>query len=254
MKDALGGVRSVLVLGGTSDLGLASVKALSLRGDAVVVLAGRDEDALSRAGKELGISARVETVVWDAATGASGAEDVIAAGFAAAGGDVDVVIAAAGVLGDQPRSEIDAAFAADVLNVNVVGVGAACLAAGQRLKQQGHGTLVVLSSVAGVRARRDNFVYGASKAGLDAIGAGLADALHGSGARVIVVRPGFVHTKMTEGMTPAPFSTTADVVGRAVADAVRTGKPEVYVPGVLRYLFAGLRFAPRPLWRKLGAR
>jgi decaprenylphospho-beta-D-erythro-pentofuranosid-2-ulose 2-reductase len=141
-----------------------------------------------------------------------------------------------------------------VLEVNVIGVGAACLAIAQRLKAQGHGTLVVLSSVAGVRARRDNFVYGASKAGLDAIGAGLADALHGSGARVSVVRPGFVHTRMTTGMQPAPFSTTADVVGKAVADVVRTGKPEVYVPGVLRYLFAGLRHAPRPVWRKLAQR
>src|SRR5690242_4852195 len=124
MRDALGGVRSVLVLGGTSDLGLASVNALDLRGDAVVVLAGRDPDALERAAKEAGLTVRVETVVWDAATGASGAEDVVVTGFAAAGGDVDVVIAAAGVLGDQPRSETDTAFAANVLAVNVVGVGA----------------------------------------------------------------------------------------------------------------------------------
>jgi decaprenylphospho-beta-D-erythro-pentofuranosid-2-ulose 2-reductase len=245
----------VLLLGGTSEIGLAALRALDLRGsDAMVVFAGRDEGALFLAsGENVHAGVRRATVEWDARGGAAAAEDAISSAFAVAGGDVDVVIAAAGVLGDQARSETDVAYATDVLNVNVVGVGAACMAVAQRLKQQGHGTLVVLSSVAGVRARRDNFVYGASKAGLDAIGAGLADALHGSGARVVVVRPGFVHTKMTEGLTPAPFSTTADIVGQAVADAVRTGKPEVYVPGVLRYLFAGLRFAPRPLWRKLGA-
>ena len=254
MRDALGGVRSVLLLGGTSELGLAAVSALDLRGDAVVVLAGRDKAALEQAGADLRTGARVDTVVWDAADGGPAADDVISAGFAAAGGDVDVVIAAAGVLGDQARSEADPAFAAGVLQVNVVGVGAACLAAAQRLREQGHGTLVVLSSVAGVRARRDNFVYGASKAGLDALGSGLADALHGSGARVVVVRPGFVHTKMTAGRPPAPFATTPDVVGRAVAEAVRTGRAEVYVPGALRFLFAGLRFAPRPVWRKLGSR
>jgi decaprenylphospho-beta-D-erythro-pentofuranosid-2-ulose 2-reductase len=250
----LGGVRSVLLLGGTSEIGLAAVRALDLRGDAVVVLAGRDEPALARAGAELGVAARTETVRWDAADGAAAAEEVVRAGFAAAEGDVDVVIAAAGVLGDQPRSEIDAAFAADVLAVNAVGVGAACLAVAQRLRQQGHGTLVVLSSVAGVRPRRDNFVYGASKAALDAIGAGLADALHGSGVRVVVVRPGFVHTKMTAGMSAAPFATTPEAVAHAIADAVRTGRPEVYVPGVLRYLFAGLRVVPRPLWRRLSTR
>jgi decaprenylphospho-beta-D-erythro-pentofuranosid-2-ulose 2-reductase len=251
--DALGGVQSVLVLGGTSEIGLACVRALSLRPGSVVVLAGRDRAALEAAGKTLAGPARVEVVDWDATGGASAADAVVASALQAAGGDLDVVLAAAGVLGDQERAESSTEYAAQVLEVNLVGVGAACITVARRLREQGHGTLVVLSSVAGVRPRRDNFVYGASKAGLDALGGGLADALEGSGARVVVVRPGFVRTRMTEGMAAAPFATTADKVAEVVAGAVRKGTPLVYAPGVLRYVFGVLRHAPRPVWRKLAA-
>jgi decaprenylphospho-beta-D-erythro-pentofuranosid-2-ulose 2-reductase len=254
VNDALGAVQSVLLLGGTSEIGLASVQALPLRAGAVVVLAGRDRARLEAAGKLLDGTARVEVVEWDAAAGAAGAASVIRDATAAAGVDLDVVIAAAGVLGDQERAETDYAFAADVLTTNTIGVGTAVLAAAQQLRSQGHGTIVVLSSVAAVRARKGNFVYGASKAGLDALGAGLADALAGSGARAVVVRPGFVHTKMTAGMKAAPFATTPDKVGAAVAAAVRTGKPEVYAPGILRFVSLVFTLLPRPLWRIVAAK
>jgi len=256
VNDALGGARSVLVLGGASELGVASVRALPLRSGAVVVLAGRSAGALAAAGEALAglAGVRVETVGWDAAGGAAAADAVVAEAVAAAGGDLDVVIAAAGVLGDQDAAEGSTAAAVEVLTVNFVGVGAACLAVARRLREQGHGTLVVLSSVAAVRPRRANFVYAASKAGLDALGAGLADALHGSGARVVVVRPGFVVGRMTAGMAPAPFATTPEAVGTAVADAVRTGKPLVHVPRVLGGVLGVLQHAPRLLWRRLGAR
>lgn len=251
MNDALGAARTVLVLGGTSELGLACVQALTLRPGATVVLAGRSEVALAAAGESVA-GARVVTLAWDARGGADAADAVVAAAVAAVGGDLDIVLAAAGVLGDQAAAEASTAAAVDLLTVNMVGLGAACLAAARRLREQGHGTLVVLSSVAGVRPRRANFVYGASKAGLDALGAGLADALHGSGARVVVVRPGFVVGRMTAGLAPAPFSTTPAAVGAAVADAVRTGKPVVHVPRLLGPLLGVLQHAPRAVWRKLG--
>ena len=132
----------------------------------------------------------------------------------------------------------------------------AALAVADRLRRQGHGTLVVLSSVAGVRARADNYVYGSTKAGLDAFAQGLGDALVGSGARVMVVRPGFVHTRMTEGMTPGPFSTTPE----AVADAVR--RPAWPRAGTSIWAPADppgrcspcCATCPAPLWRKVCAR
>jgi decaprenylphospho-beta-D-erythro-pentofuranosid-2-ulose 2-reductase len=255
MKDALGSAQSVLLLGGTSEIGLASIRALPLRDGAVVVLAGRDRPALEAAAATLsGVAGRVEVVRWDAAGGPPAAEAALKNAASAAGGDIDIVIAAAGVLGEQERASADLVYAATVLEVNLVGVGSAVLAAGQLLAKQGHGTLVVLSSVAGIRARKGNFVYGASKAGLDALSAGLGDALASSGVKVVVVRPGFVSTKMTAGMKPAPFATTPDAVGLVVAEAVRKGTPEVYAPSVLRYVFGIFRVLPRPVWRILSSK
>jgi len=251
--DALGGVQSVLVLGGASELALATVAALPLRPGAVVVLAGRDEAALALGGAALAPRARVATLAWDAAAAPAAAVAVVNAAVELVGGDIDVVLAAAGVLGDQAAAESDPVVAASVLTVNLVGVGAACLAAAARLRLQGHGALVIFSSVAGLRARRENFVYGSSKAGLDALGSGLADALHGSGARVVLVRSGFVRGRMTEGRAEAPFATTPKAVGVAIARALRSRRDVVHVPAVLGPLFAGLRLAPRAVWRRLGS-
>jgi short-subunit dehydrogenase len=102
-----------------------------------------------------------------------------------------------------------------------------------------------------VRVRRANYVYGSTKAALDGFASGLADALHGSGAALLLVRPGFVIGRMTAGMDPAPFSSTPQQVADAVLEALRRDRGEVWVPPVLRYVFAGLRVLPRPLWRRL---
>jgi decaprenylphospho-beta-D-erythro-pentofuranosid-2-ulose 2-reductase len=122
------------------------------------------------------------------------------------------------------------------------------------LKKQGHGSLVVLSSVAGERARKANFIYGSTKAGLDAFAQGLGDSLHGSGVHVMVVRPGFVETKMTAGMEKAPLSTTPDAVADAIVSGLRRGAEIVWVPAALRYVLSGLRHLPRPVFRKVAQR
>ena len=101
------------------------------------------------------------------------------------------------------------------------------------------------------RPRRANFVYGSSKAGLDAFCQGLGDSLVGSGARVVVVRPGFVRTKMTAGRAPAPFATTPDAVADAVVRGLEKGAETIWAPPALRYVFAGMRHLPRPLWRRV---
>jgi NAD(P)-dependent dehydrogenase (short-subunit alcohol dehydrogenase family) len=119
------------------------------------------------------------------------------------------------------------------------------------LRAQGSGTLLVFSSVAGARVRRANYVYGSAKAGLDGFASGLADALHGSGARLLLVRPGFVIGRMTEGMAPAPFSSTPDAVADATVAALRAGRAEVWVPRALRPIFALARHAPCALWRRM---
>jgi decaprenylphospho-beta-D-erythro-pentofuranosid-2-ulose 2-reductase len=109
----------------------------------------------------------------------------------------------------------------------------------------------VLSSVAGERVRKANFVYGSSKAGLDGFAQGLGDSLEGTGASVLIVRPGFVHSAMTAGLKPAPFATTPDVVADVVVRGLRQGRRIVWAPGMLRWVFMVLRHVPHPIWRRL---
>jgi decaprenylphospho-beta-D-erythro-pentofuranosid-2-ulose 2-reductase len=250
-------VNRVLLLGGTSEIGLEILAALGLPGRAEVLLAGRDEQRLAAAGKalveETGCG-RVRTLAYDA-TELDAHQAVIDAAFAA--GDVDLVISAAGILTPQDVLDQDPLSAGRLVETNFTGHVTALLAAAGRLRAQGHGTIVVLSSVAAIRPRKANFVYGSAKAGLDAFARGLADALHGTGVGVLLVRPGFVIGRMTAGMPPAPLSSTPAQVGAAVARALRRPRPAgpvsgtVWVPASLAVLSGGLRVLPRPLWRRL---
>jgi decaprenylphospho-beta-D-erythro-pentofuranosid-2-ulose 2-reductase len=246
MFDALGRPARILLLGGTSEIGIAILAALRAPGSTEVLLAGRDEQRLAAAGKDLPY--RTATLAFDA-TALDTHESVIAAAFA--GGDVDLVISAAGILVPQDALEREPAAAGRLVETNFTGHVTALLAAAGRMRAQGHGVIVILSSVAAVRPRKANLVYGAAKAGLDAFGRGLADSLHGSGVRVVLVRPGFVTGRMTRGMSPAPLATTPAHVGAAVAAALARGDAEVWVPGSLRLLAVGLRLIPRPAWRRL---
>jgi decaprenylphospho-beta-D-erythro-pentofuranosid-2-ulose 2-reductase len=249
MRDSTGGVQSALVLGGSSEIGLAIARRLVADRCRRVVLAGRPSPRLDDAAAELrDAGAAVEVVDFDAAATGTHA-DALRTAFD--GGDLDLVVLAFGVLGDQDAFDHDPAAAVEAVTVNYTGAVSAGLLVADHLRRQGHGTLVVLSSVAGVRTRRDNFVYGSTKAGLDGFAQGLGDALQGSGARVMVVRPGFVATRMTEGMAPAPFSTTAEAVADDVVEGLRRGQHTVWSPRVLGAVFGVLKVVPRPLWRKL---
>ena len=251
MKDALGSVQSVLVLGGGSDIGRAIVRGLVADRTKKVVLAARDPGSLAETSEELtAAGAQVEAVGFDAADTAAHSEfiDTVFDEH----GDIDLVVVTFGVLGKQPELLDDPAAAADSVHVNFTGATAALLAVASRMRRQGHGTIVVLSSVAGERARRSNFVYGSAKAGLDAFAQGLADELAPSGIDVIVVRPGMVRTKMTEGMDPVPLTTTPEAVAEDVAAAIRKGGSRtVWSPPTLRYVMAALRLLPRPIFRRL---
>ncbi len=242
MKDALGTVQSVLVLGGASEIGLAIAGRL----------AGRDRLSLENAGGTLlaAGAGRVETVHFDALEPA-GHEAALSQAARLCGGDIDVVVVAFGVLGHQETDEAGGEGAVAVAATNYVGAVSAGLAAARRLRSQGHGSIVALSSVAGERVRKANFIYGSSKAGMDGFFQGLADSLEGTGVGVLIVRPGFVRSRMTEGMAAAPMSTTPEAVAEATVRALRAGRPVVWVPGPLRLVFAVFRHLPRPLWRRV---
>lgn len=248
MNDAVGDPQSVLVLGATSEIAQATVRALVARRTKRVILAARRPEDLASFRTELsGLGVEVDTLAFDA-DATEQHQSVIEAAFAQ---DIDVVIMAFAVLGDQATFDKDPAAATAAVRTNLGGSVSAGLWVAQHLRRQGHGTLVVLSSVAGERVRKANFVYGATKAGLDAFAQGLNDSLVGSGARVLVVRPGFVHTQMTTGMKPPPFSTGPEAVAQATLRGLRTHAHTVWSPPPLRYVFTIMRHLPRPLWRRM---
>ena len=251
MQDALGAVQSLLVLGGGSEIALATLRRLVSARTRTVVLAARRPEELGPIVDEMrALGAHtVEAVAFDAAD--TGSHEAFVDDCFDRFGDFDVVLVAFGVLGDQEEAERDTDAAGRIARVNYLGSVSVGIPIAQRLRAQGHGSIVALSSVAGERARRSNFVYGSSKAGMDAFFQGLGDSLVGSGVHVMVVRPGFVHSKMTEGMEPAPLATTPDEVAAAIERGLARRADTVWVPPALRYVMTVLRHVPRPIFRKL---
>jgi decaprenylphospho-beta-D-erythro-pentofuranosid-2-ulose 2-reductase len=249
VKDTSGLPQSLLVLGGTSEIALATARRLIARRTRTVWLAGRPSPALERSAQQLrGLGADVHTVAFDALAPDSH-ETVLGKVFAE--GDVDMVLLAFGVLGNQARDEREPAAAVRVAQTNYTGAVSAALVSACALQAQGHGSLVVLSSAAGERARRSNFIYGSSKAGLDTFAQGLGDALHGTGAHVMVVRPGFVRSKPTAQRPQARLATTPEAVATAIELGLRRRSETVWVPGSLRVVMSVLRHLPRAVLRRL---
>jgi decaprenylphospho-beta-D-erythro-pentofuranosid-2-ulose 2-reductase len=249
MINSLGAPQSLLLLGGTSDIGMALARRYAGRSGLRVVLAARPTERRTAAAAELReLGCTVTEVDLDARDHDSHAATIDAA---FAGGDIDIAVVAFGVLGEAERAWTDADHALELAEVNYTApVHLGVLLAG-RMRAQGHGWIVALSSVAGERVRRSNFVYGSTKAGFDGFFLGLGEALREHGVRVLVVRPGFVRSKMTEGRPEVPLSVTPDQVAEAIVNGVTEKRDLMWVPGQLRAVMSGLRHVPRPLFRRL---
>ena len=242
---------TVLLLGGRSEIGLELAERLVRNGARHVCLAARRSAELDAEEARLrAAGATTVTRLEFDADDLAGHEQVLATALAAQP-PVGVAVLAFGVLGDQARAETDAAHALSVVTTDYLAQVSVLTHLATALRAQGSGRIVVFSSVAGVRVRRANYVYGSAKAGLDGFASGLADALHGSGVRLLLVRPGFVIGRMTEGMSPAPLSSTPAQVAEAVADALAADREVVWVPRTLRPVFAGMRLLPRAVWRRM---
>jgi decaprenylphospho-beta-D-erythro-pentofuranosid-2-ulose 2-reductase len=240
--------RRVLLLGGTSEIGLAIVRRLAGDGPVRAHLVGRDRGRLERAAASVG-QPEAPIDVLDA-DDISEHEQVTDRAFTKAGG-FDVVVLAVGVLGGQDGVDASPNESLEVMRVNFLDSGSLLLRSLRQMTRRGHGTLVVLSTVAVERPRASNAIYGAAKAGLDSLAQGLADATASTGVRVLVVRPGFVHSRMTAGLEPAPFATTPEGVADATVRAMDGKAHTVWVPGRLRLIFAVLRHLPRAIYRRL---
>ncbi|GAB7069711.1 SDR family NAD(P)-dependent oxidoreductase [Mycobacterium hodleri] len=241
--------RLVVVFGGRSEIAIEL--ATRLASGATVVLAARnagrlaDEVATVTAAGAGAVHARE----FDA--DALDSHAPLVASIVAEFGPITTAVVAFGILGDQARAETDPAHAAAIVHTDYTAQVSLLTVLAATMRSAGRGAIVVFSSVAGVRPRRANYVYGSAKSGLDAFARGLTDALHGSGVRLLLVRPGFVIGRMTEGMSPAPLSSTPTQVADAVAGALAKGRNEIWVPRSLAVLVLAFRLTPRAIWRRL---
>ncbi len=249
MINAVGNPQSLLLLGGTSEIALATAERYVSRRPLRVVLAARPSERLDAAAARLDrVGATVVTLPFDAADTASHPATIEKA---FADGDIDVTLVAFGLLGDQEKAWTDHATAVELAQVNYVGAVSVGVLLAKALQWQGHGALVALSSAAAERPRRSNFGYGSTKAGLDAFYTGLTEALRPSGIKVSVIRPSFVHTKMTAGMKAAPLAVTPEQVAEVIVDTVAHGREQAWAPAPMRFVMSALRHVPRPIFRRL---
>ncbi|MEQ1700910.1 MAG: decaprenylphospho-beta-D-erythro-pentofuranosid-2-ulose 2-reductase [Ilumatobacteraceae bacterium] len=250
MDNAIGEPQTILLLGGTSDIGLAIVREALSPNARTVVLACRNVEKGEAAAAGLrhdGLT--VDVVHFDGA--ATETHEAVIRDIAERHGDIDLAVVAFALLGEGAATSKDVTAAGELAHVNFTGSVTALVAVANRLRAQGHGAIMVLSSVAGERVRSANAVYGATKAGLDGLAQGLGDELAGEGVHVIVVRPGFVHSAMTAGLKAAPFATTPEKVAEVAIKGLRAKRRMVWAPGILRFVFMTLRHVPGPIWRRL---
>ena len=164
---------------------------------------------------------------------------------------IDIAVVAFGLLGDAERAWSDPDHALELAEVNYTAPVHLGVLLANRMRAQSHGCIVALSSVAGERVRRSNFVYGSTKAGFDGFFLGLGEALREHGVRVLVVRSGFVRSKMTEGLDEAPSLSPPNRWPRRSSMPFSDKRELIWVPGTMRAVMSGLRHVPRPLFRRL---
>ena len=251
MIDATGTPQTILLLGGTSEIGRAIVKEYLSQRPVRVILASEPGDPVIDAAatelKAFGATA-VDVLDFDA-TRPETHPAVIDAAWAIA--DVDLAIVAFGVLGDAERLWQDQAAAVLAAQVNYTGAVSVGVLLGQKMRAQGYGQIVVMSSVAGELVRRSNFVYGSAKAGLDGFYRLLGEALKPFGPRVLVVRPGQVRTRMSAAVKEAPMTVNKEDVARQIVDAVRKRQTLIWAPPAFQFVMMGLKHLPKAVFRLL---
>lgn len=251
MLNAVGQAQNILLLGGSSEIGLGIVKEFLTRGPARVILAGRTgKDGLAAAEEEVRAAGAsdVELIEFDALDTDSH-PDVI--DEAASFGDIDVAVVAFGVMGDQEQLWQDQKMAVASSEINYTAYVSVGVLLGERLKSQGHGHIVVMGSVAGQKIRRSNFTYGSAKAGVDGFYTQLGVALEDNGVNVLVVRPGQVRTKLSAHVKEAPFTVDVPEVAEAVVDAVIRRKRYIYVHPIFELVTLVLQHIPAPIMKRL---
>lgn len=244
MKQSARGV--VLIVGARSDIGQALARAYAAEG-ADLILAARQAPLLEPLGSDLELRHQVKVDLVEYDLLATQPEDLVARLAILP----QTAVMVAGLLGNQEESAAQPEIADIVIRTNFVAPARLILALAGRMRSRGSGTIIAISSVAGDRGRGSNYIYGASKAGLTAFLSGLRNSLWKSGVQVLTVKPGFVRTRMTEGLKLPPHLTSdPDKVARAILRAQAAGKSVTYVPAVWRAIMMIIRLLPEPIFKR----
>jgi short-subunit dehydrogenase len=241
---------NVLVIGATSAIAHEVTRLLAPRGDRFFLLA-RDEERLTLVAKDVQVrgAASVATRQLDV-DDLDAHQPALDAAFDELG-SVDVVLVAHGTLPDQARSEAHVDEALGHLHTNAVATASLLLHLANRLEGQGAGTLAVISSVAGDRGRRSNYVYGSAKAMVSTMVHGLRARLAPAGVTVIDVKPGFVDTPMTASFDKGLLWAQPSTVASKIVAVLDRGPATVYTPWFWRPIMTVVRLLPDPIFRRL---
>ncbi|MFP5233310.1 MAG: SDR family oxidoreductase [Acidobacteriota bacterium] len=242
--------RKILVLGATSGIAEACIRQWAQRGDALYLVA-RNPDRLAAVAADARTrgASTVGSAVADLDDTAAHPE-LLAHAINGLGG-LDVAFLAMGVLGEQSQAERSFSAAHQILHTNFTAPVSLLTWLANYAAQRHAGTLAVLSSVAGERGRRSNYVYGSSKAGLTAFVDGLRNRIDRDGVRVMTIKPGPVKTAMTEAMKGSEKFADVESVASTLVKAIDRGKDVVYVPGIWRIIMAVIRAIPERIFKKL---
>jgi decaprenylphospho-beta-D-erythro-pentofuranosid-2-ulose 2-reductase len=242
--------KRILVLGATSGIAEACCRIWAARGDSLFLVA-RNADKLSAVAADMPTrgAAYVDSSVANLDDTSTHPELLAHAINSLAG--LDVAFLALGVLGDQSKAERSFSHAEEILQTNFSSPVSLLTWLANYCSQRHSGTLAVLSSVAGDRGRKSNYVYGSSKAGLSAFLAGLRNRIDRDGVRVMTIKPGPVKTAMTEGMKGNEKFADVEKVAAAIVKAIDKGQDVLYVPGIWRIIMTVIRVIPERIFKKL---
>lgn len=242
-------MKSILIVGATSSIAEAVAREFARRGDALLLVA-RDERRLQATAADLNIrgASRTELFVLDARR-MDAYPSLVEAAFQRVGG-IDVALIAYGTLSDQTTCELTPGMLTEEFMLNAVSIMELCLALALRFEQQRRGVLAVISSVAGDRGRRSNYVYGAAKAALSTFLSGLRQRLNRSGVAVVTIKPGFVDTAMTAEFKKNALWASPAAVARDIVRAIDRGTPVLYTPWFWRPIMWVINSVPEFIFRR----
>lgn len=243
-------MQRILIVGATSAIAEATARLWAARGDALF-LVGRHAARLDAIAADLRVrgAAQVTNFTMDATDYATHVS-MLAAADAALGG-LDIALIAHGSLPDQKACEGSVELTLREIDNNALSVIALATRLGAKFEAQGHGSLVVIGSVAGDRGRQSNYVYGAAKGMVSLFLQGLRNRFAKKGVQVLTIKPGFVDTPMTASFKKGALWAQPDAIARGIVQGIEKGRDEVYLPGFWRLIMSIIRHIPERIFKRL---